>query len=193
MNLGQSVLAILALVVITYLVISANRMVTQSLQDELVGEAYNQAGEIANDVINEALKKKFDDPKVLHRFFDWNSFSYKYYYIYDNNMYESSTSNFTAPPLGPTGTEKTTVTLPDRAPFKSISGYDDFDDYNNYQRIVDTPVMTGFVVNCTVSYVSSSDLTTPVTSATYIKRLVVKVSQPKYLTDTLSFSTIMTY
>ena len=66
MSLGQAILAILALIVITFLVVSANRIITNSLQDELTGEAYNQAGDIANDIINEALKKKFDDPTVVH-------------------------------------------------------------------------------------------------------------------------------
>ena len=194
MSFGQSVLTILALVVITFLVVSANRIVTQSLQDELTGEAYNQAGEIASDLINEALKKKFDDPKVWHRFWNDSTDSWTYYHIYDSTMYEPSASNFTAPgSLGPTGTEKTAVPKPDQYPYKSIAGYDDFDDYNGYQRIVDTPVMTGFVVKCTVTYVLASDLNTPYNSQSYYKRLVVTVSQPTYLPNALSFSTIMTY
>jgi len=193
MSFGHSFLTILALVVITFLVVSANRIVTQSLQDELTGEAYNQAGEIASDLINEALKKKFDDPKVLHSFtYSGNGKTY-YYHIYDSTMYDNQ-SNFTAPgSLGPTGTEITSVPLPDKYPFKSIAGYDDFDDYDGYQRIVDTPIMTGFIVNCTVTYVNGGALNTPYNSQSYYKRLVVTVSQPTYLPDALSFSTIMTY
>jgi hypothetical protein len=193
MSLGQSVLAILALVVITFLVVSANRIVTQSLEDELKGEAYNQAGDIANDLINEAMKKKFDDPSVIHYVNQWiwiSPYVKKWFGNYKLYDFYQSTTDFTLPSsLGP----NTSVPLPDRYPYKSI-GYDDFDDYNGYQRIVDTPVMTGFVVNCTVTYVSSTDLNTPYyTAPTYYKRLVVKVSQPRYLPDTLSFSTIMTY
>jgi hypothetical protein len=183
MSLGQSVLAILALVVITFLVVSANRIITQSLQDELKGEAYNQAGEIANDLINEVKKKKFDDPTVVHYYMG------QPYHLYD---FYQSPSDFTLPSsLGPT-TSVGNVNNPDRYPYKSI-GYDDFDDYNGYQRIVDTPIMNGFVVNCTVSYVDSTNLNTPVSHQTYYKRLVVKVTQPTYLRDTLFFSTIMTY
>jgi hypothetical protein len=187
MNLGQSMLAILALVVITFLVVSANRIITQSLQDELKGEAYNQAGEIASELINEAVKKKFDDPTAVHRFFDWSHWSWRNYVLYD---FYQSTSDFTAPAsLGP---EESGVPKPDRAPFKSVAGYDDFDDYDGYQRIVDTPTMTGFIVNCTVTYVSPSDLT-PVNSRQYYKRLLVQVSHPTYLPNALSFSTILTY
>ena len=201
MNLGQSILAIAALVIITFLIVSANRVVNQSLLDELKGEAYNQAGEIANDLMNEAMKKKFDDPKVVRTITNqwvWiPGYGWKYYWSYTYKLYDfyQQSSDFTAPSyLGPTGTEKTAVPRPDRYPYKSIAGYDDFDDYNGYQRIVDTPTMTGFVINCTVSYVDSTNLNVAVSSSpTYCKRLTVKVSQPTYLPDTLKFSTIMTY
>jgi len=186
MSLGQSILSILALVVITFLVVSANRIITDSLQDELKGEAYNQAGEIASDLINESLKKKFDDPTVVHYTSKGTA-----YYLYD--FYQNS-NDFTAPgSLGPSLAEKTAVPLPDTYPYKSLTGYDDFDDYNGYQRIVDTPVMKGFVVNCTVTYVNGGDLNTPYNGKQYYKRLVVTVSQPTYLPNALTFSTFMAY
>jgi len=189
MSQGQSFLAILALVVITFLVVSTNRIITDSLQDELKGEAYNQAGEIANDLINETLKTKFDDPTVVHTislsYYPWSK-SYKLYDFYQQ------TTDFTLPSkLGPT-TSVGYAGHPDTYPYKSI-GYDDFDDYNGYQRIVDTPIMKGFVVNCTVTYADTTNPNTPVNYRTYYKRLVVKVMQPTYLPDTLFFSTIMTY
>jgi hypothetical protein len=190
MSQGQSFLAILALVVITFLVVSANRIITDSLKDELTGEAFNQAGEIANDLINEALKTKFDDPTVVH-YVRYGGYWYSYK-LYDNNMYEPNPLNFTAPSsLGPTSSIGYPG-HPDTYPYKSIA-YDDFDDYNGYQRIVDTPIMKGFVVNSTVTYVDSSNLNTPVSYQTYYKRLLVKVTQPTYLPDTLFFSTVMTY
>lgn len=189
MNLGQSTLAIVALVVITFLVVSANRIIIQSREDELKGEAFNQAGEIASDLISEALKKKFDNPLAVHSY--WDHGYLKSYKLYD--FYQDST-DFTAPgSLGPNSNESAAVPLPDRYPYKSISGYDDFDDYDGYQRIVDTPIMTGFVVNCTVVYVDAANLNNPVNYCTYYKRLVVNVSHPVYLPDGLTFSTIMTY
>jgi hypothetical protein len=184
MNRGQSFLAILALVVITWLVVGANRVIVQSLQDELKGEAYNQAGEIASDLINEAMKKKFDDPTVAHY-----TGGGKLYYLY---YFYQKTTDFTLPAsLGPT-TSIGYPGHPDTYPYKSIS-YDDFDDYNGYQRVVDTPIMKGFVVNCTVSYVDTTNLKTPVNYRTYYKLMVVKVMHPTYLPDTLFFSTIDTY
>jgi len=194
MNLGQSMLAAMALVVITFLIVSANRIIIQSRQDELKGEAYNQAGEIASELINEAMKKKYDDPTVVHWFYYYGWRSYKLYDFYEPN----AATNFTAigslgPSIRPSGfNEITAVPLPDRSPYKSIANYDDFDDYNGYSRIVDTPIMTGFVVNCTVSYLASATLV-PATNPTYTKKLEVKVSQPIYLPDGLTFSTTMTY
>ena len=198
MSTGQSIFAIAALVVITFLVVSANRIINQSYQDELKGEAYNQAGEIANDLINEAKTKKYDDPTVayinINRYSGYGiEYTYKIYDLYEQNY----TTNFTPiGSLGPEGTEKTAVphtpANPDRSPFKSITGYDDYDDYNGYTRVVDTPIMTGFVVNCTVSYIASLNLL-PAGNSTYTKKLVVKVSQPIYLPDTLTFSATMTY
>jgi hypothetical protein len=197
MSFGQSILTVLALIVITFLVLSANRIVTQSLKDELKGEAFNQAGEIANDLINEALKTKFDDPTIKHYYtgYVWISYhwvwysNYGPYYLYD---FYQKPSDFTAPSsLGPT-TSVGYAGHPDTYPYKSI-GYDDFDDYNGYQRIVDTPIMKGFVVNCTVTYADSTNLNAPVNYRTYYKRLVVKLTQPTYLRDTLFFSTVMTY
>jgi hypothetical protein len=191
MSFGQSILTVLALIVITFLVLSANRIVTQSLQDELTGEAYNQAGEIANDLINEALKKKFDDPKVPH------TTNGKTYYLYD--FYQDTTDFTKTISLGPTENaslnvhEKTLVPLPDTYPYKSIAGYDDFDDYNGYRRIVDTPVLKGFVVNCTVAYIESGAMNTPIIGRTYYKRLLITVSQPTYLPNALTYSTFMTY
>jgi hypothetical protein len=192
MSFGQSILSILALVVITFLVVSANRIVTQSLQDELTGEAYNQAGEIASDLINEALKKKFDDPTVILSFHVSHSPYTIYYHLYD--FYQDTTDFTKTVSFGPSPTEKTAVPLPDRyPPYKSITGYDDFDDYDKYQRIVDTPIMTGFVVNCTVSYINNVDMNTPIIGRTYYKRLLITVSQPTYLPNALTFSTFMTY
>jgi hypothetical protein len=208
MNLGQSALAIIALVTITFLIITANRIIIQSRQNELIGEAYNQAGEIASELINEAMKKKFDDPVVTHTYavndWVWNpstsswqyigTVSYKLYDTYEKNW----TVNFTAmgslgPSIRPSGfNEKTAVPKPDRAPYQSIANYDDFDDYNGYQRIADTPIMTGFVVNCTVLYLASTTLV-PAGNPTYTKQLIVKVTQPTYLPDTLYFNSTMTY
>lgn len=166
-----------ALVFVTFLVISVNRMVIESEEDELTAQATNLAPDMAAALINEALKKNFD--------------------VYTGT--NAPTYQFSLPSqLGPSLSEASAVTLPDSAtpshPYRSIAGYGDFDDYNGYVRIVDTPLIKGFIVRCTVYYVQASDLDTKYTAQqTYFKRMVVTVEHPQYLTTPLSFSTVLTY
>ena len=163
-----------ALIVITMVVISANRLILESQEDEFAGEAFNLASEMANAMIMEASKKQFDDNAVSGTY---------------QNVWE-----FTPPSmLGPGPAESSVVPHPDVAPFKSIGGYDDFGDYNGYVRIVDTPVIQGFIVRDSVVYVSPSDPDTPLNYQSYVKKLVVIVSHPQFLPRPLQFSTLMTY
>jgi hypothetical protein len=174
MSLGQSMLTAAALIIITMVVISANRLILESQQDEFSGEAYNLASEIANSMLMEASRKKFDE-----------NFTSSYYQ--DVWEFADPTS------LGASLTESSAVPLPDHAPFKSIGAYDDFSDYNGYERIVDTPVITGFIVRDSVCYVNPTDPDTPLDYQSYVKKLVVKVSHPIYLPKPLEFSTLMSY
>jgi hypothetical protein len=180
MTLGQSILTTAVLVVITILVISANNIVLQSGEDELSGEAYRIAADAANSLINEALKKKFDVDV------DGTYDLYRSPYYPENNFTDPSS-------LGPNATEAGTVTLPDTYPYRSVAGYNDFDDYNGYSRTVDTPTIKGFTISCTVYYVTITNLNVKTTSKTYCKRLVVTVTHPQYIKDPISFSALMIY
>ena len=79
MTLGQSMLAAVALAVITVLVISANKIVIQSQDDELKGESYRIAGDIASTLINEALKKKFD----LSATYNYYQIPKRFYFLFE--------------------------------------------------------------------------------------------------------------
>ena len=182
-------MAAAALIVLTILVISANRMIVQSQQDEYRAIAVNEASEIASAIINEALSKAYDNYSYLNRA--------------DTISYADST-RFTAPgSLGPEwGKPKFSVSNPDIASstgsFLSASLYTDFDDYNGYWRKVDTPTMTGFIANCTVTYVRPTNLNQPANfRQRYFKRIVVTVYQPQYLPQDalhpISFSAVKTY
>jgi hypothetical protein len=180
MTLGQSMLATAALVVITILALSAYRISVQSMEDELKGEAVKIASDAASSLLNEALKKSFD--------------------LSAPTDYYANPSEFTAPSsLGPNTYESNYVQLPDKDPFRSISttpnyGYNDFDDYNGYVRVVNTSTMTGFTLRCVVTYVQPYNFNIVSSTQTYCKRLTVYVTNPKYLKDdTLLFSTVMSY
>ncbi|MCX6120517.1 MAG: hypothetical protein NTX44_02720 [Ignavibacteriales bacterium] len=178
MNLGQSILAAAALIAITILVISANRLIVQSQQDEYRSIAFNQASEIASALMNEALSKKFGTNV--------------------NPAYYQPPSEFTDPSaLGPEGSEpRFSVSIPDTATttstFRSLGSYNDFDDYNGYVRKVNTPALNGFIATCTVTYVQSGNLNVVSTSKGYFKRIVVTVQHPVYLSP-ISFSAVKTY
>ena len=181
MSLGQSILATGALIVLTILVISANRMIVQSQQDEYRAIAVNQASEIASAIMNEALSKQFDENSTV--------------------PYYQSPSEFTdASALGPDGySEIYFVPKPDTSrilyasSFRSMKYYNDFDDYNGYWRKVDTPTLKGYLAKCTVTYVDSSNFNSIITTKGYFKRIVVTVEQSMYLEPPISFSAVKTY
>jgi hypothetical protein len=178
-NLGQSILAAAALIAITILVISANRMIVQSQQDEYKAIAVNEASEIASAITNEALSKQFDASSTA--------------------SYYQSPSEFTdASALGPNATtEAPHVPLPDvsttTTSFQSIRWYSDFDDYDGYSRIVNTPTLKGYLATCKVDYVQSGNFNNVTTTKGYFKRIVVTVEHPVYLEPPISFSAVKTY
>ncbi len=174
MSLGQSILTTAALIIITLVVISANRLILESQQDELMGEAYHLASEIANSMLTEASQKMFDP----NPWYSWNSASESFTPVYM---------------LGPNSSEMAAVPLPDRYPFKSIAGYNDFDDYHLYTRVVDTPIITGFQVRDSVFYISSSNPDTPYGYPTALKKMIVTVTHSLYLPKPLLFSTVKSY
>jgi len=93
----------------------------------------------------------------------------------------STVTNFTAPSkLGPDAGEV-------------YPHYDDFDDFNGLHKVDSVSGSAVFVTNVTVQYVSiSSNVITPSATQTYSKQMIVKVSSP-FMTDTLTFTTIMSY
>jgi hypothetical protein len=187
-SLGQSVLTAAALIVLTILVIGANRLIFQSQEEEYTAKAKTVASEIAKAIIDESMKKKFDELEIVP-------------YAYFQNRWEFTDIWH----LGPSTTEAATVSLPDSSwssSFRSMTGYDDFDDYNGYVRIVDAPLAKGFIARCKVYYVNNTNLNAERSSQGYFKRLDVTVEHPVYLprlpdpitgTPQVSFSAVKTY
>lgn len=185
MSLGQSILAAAALIMLTILVISANRMIVQSQEDEYKAIAVNEASEIANAIINEALSKQYDA----------NS---------STSSYQSASVFTDASSLGPNSTESSNVPTPDTSlipyssSFRSIKYYNDFDDYHLYERKVNTRTLIGYVAKCKVTYVRSDNFNLPTTTKGFFKRIVVTVEQSVYLppingVPQISFSAVKTY
>ncbi len=150
-------------------VMSSNRMISESASSTYEGEALNLASDIARMLMNEAQRKSFDLNVI-------------------ENTYQNASEFASASSLGPASGEAISP-WPDVAGangFKSISTYNDFDDYNGYRRTVTAGGISGFVVDCKVYYLYTSNMT-KVTYRTYVKRMEVSVSHPQYLTTPITF------
>jgi len=183
MNLGQTLLSAAALVLLTVMVINANRLIVQSGKDFMLAEATDVGTGLAESLIQEIETKKFDMS-------DDGSGTQSLYYFNDPGY------------MGPSTYEMSYVVLPDTSwtgRFKSIrfcnacnQGYDDVDDYNGYIRIVDTDGVKGFQINVTVYYVKDAKPDVPSSMKTYFKRADIQVTNP-YLSAAMNFSTIVPY
>jgi hypothetical protein len=108
-------------------------MLIEGETTRLEGQAINLASDLAYSLIREAMSKKFDEDAVTT------------YYQYASEFTPTSK-------LGPSSSEVISP-LPDRTPYKSLPRFDDFDDYNGYERVADTPTIKGFLIKSKVYYV----------------------------------------
>ena len=163
MNLGQTMITSGMFVLLVMSVISANRMLVENTELTLQAEAMELSSTIAEDLIAEASFKKFDVT------------------VPDGDMGFMYPWDFGT--CGPSPTERSLVPLPDTEPFKSLSTFNDFDDYDGYRRIVNAGGISGFVVNSYVYYVDEYNPDLPSYWQTYYKKMEVRVSHPQYIVD----------
>jgi len=181
MGLGQTMLTTLFLVLLTLAVISANRLIFNSESSFYEQEAYKEAGLLANALLQEIVRKKFDSTV------DTSDSEYK------------STSSFDWS-LGPSNNARTYVNpggAADIFPYKSIKGsngdyFDDIDDYKGYKRVAYSGNMVE-TLTVDVYYVKQNGTRPIPLSKQYFKRIDVNVFNIHYLRDTLVFSTIVAY
>jgi hypothetical protein len=185
MNMGQTMITSGMFVLLVMSVISANRMLVEDAEATYQAEAYELSATIAEDLMVEASAQLFD--------------------ANDNGTGTQYPWNFST--CGTNGNEAAAVSpLPERAPFKSDSVFNDFDDYNGYSRIVDVGGISGFNVSVSVYYIDPAYPDIPSTSKSYFKEMEVKVSHPKYIVNKegnafnddgtpveIVYSTIMSY
>lgn len=167
-------LSIAALGALTVMVVTSQRYLIEGQKEAIAAECVDLAAMQVEALLAEVSRKKFDA-----------NVTYAYY---------QPTSEFTgAGSLGPSSTERAQVSpWPDLKPYKSISAFSDVDDYNNYERTVNTDLISGIKLTIQVYYVSESDPTIKVTSNTYIKRVVVTAQHTIYL-QPITFSTLAAY
>ncbi|MGH2568479.1 MAG: hypothetical protein ACRDGA_09085 [Bacteroidota bacterium] len=172
MGLGQTMITAAFLTVLTIAILNANRLLVDSQLQSYSAVALDHAANFAQALLAEIGRKKFDHNEL-------------------DDIYQLPT-NFTATSaLGPEAGESVTP-WPDRDPWKSLSLYNDVDDYHGYARILDLNHLKGFKVTVRVYYVSSVDLNTQTSVQTYFKRIDASVEHPQFLPK-VTFSSLATY
>ncbi|MFZ4620144.1 MAG: hypothetical protein ACOYNS_06280 [Bacteroidota bacterium] len=192
------------LVLLTFAVVSINKMVVDKDKSFYEKEVIKQSGTLADALFEEIATKRFDEKadtafvgiqdslsfaSPLNLGLDWS-----YWYLINNG---------TTWKLG--ADERGTVSLPDivntRNRFRSFSNaddrYDDIDDYKGYIRTADSGPFTGFSLWSTVEYInynfSTNTYTVSALKQTHYKRVTVYVTNTKYLQDTLSYYRIFSF
>ena len=169
-----------ALVLLSMVSISVNSMIINKTSTMLEAEADLNAVSLAQSMLDEIMKKSFDNATISAKVFD--------------------STSFTIPSgLGPNATEASQVPLADSlrrigtAPpsidsmYKSDKYYNDVDDYNGYKRVAYSTTMGNFNIIDTVYYVTEADPNIKSTSQTFYKKVVVTVRHPNMYPSSVSY------
>ncbi len=176
------ILAMGALVIFGTFLTSSNRLMTGNTQIAEQNEYYITAISLAQAVIDEAKTKAFDS------------------YTYTNTItVPDSLTNPTK--LGPEAGE--TVPKPDTLfaggpytaaykGFRSTYLFNDLDDYDKYQRLVNTPRAEKYTIQVKVNYANETDPDFLKMTRTFCKKMTVNVSSP-FMPDVVTLTYAFTY
>lgn len=173
------------LVLLTVAAVNSYKLIDNMEANYYQEEAYKQAGILANELMQEIVRKKFDASVDTSedRYMDSDEFNWP------SQLGAPSTARNYVNPGG----------AADTYPYKSVAisnsslNFDDMDDYKDYKRSASAGGLTGFILTVDVYYVSLSNLDVNAYAKRYRKRIVVTVSNSKYLSKDLVFSTIASY
>lgn len=157
----QSMLTIGAIALFSLISIRFNSSVLENMTVEVENKAYLTAFSLADDLMEEIKQKAFDDQTVVFR---------------SINPWELTPRNQFAPESVDSGETS------------DLSTWDDIDDYNEYTRPVSLPHFEGYLVRCSVDYVTKDNVNLVSSTQTFFKRVKVTVSSDYMRTPvTLSF------
>ncbi len=172
MNTGQTMLTIVALMLLTSVILTTNRgfLTTNTTMSENRIDILGIS--VANSIMEDATNLAFDE----------------------NTVGAAITTPAVLTPSSSLGLDGTYETRTNPSPF------DDFDDYNCYKTNpkLDTIAVPGsttkvyFSTYCRVDYVDGNNPDNISTSQTYHKRLSLRVFSPG-MTDTIKMSTVYSY
>jgi hypothetical protein len=166
MGLGQTMLSVAFLVLLTIAAMNANKMIVDRDRDFYEQEAYKQAAILANSLLSEIVTKDFDE------YASSSDAGYASVSSFSTSM-GSGYSYYVNPGGAPDNT----------TPYRSVSStyFNDIDDYDLYTRTATSGDLTGFLLSVSVFYVSSTDLETPAPGPTYFKKIIVTVTNTNYI------------
>jgi hypothetical protein len=172
MNTGQTILVLAALLLLSGVILGVNRLLISKTSTMLESEADLTALSVGQSMLDEIMSQAYD--KV----------------VANGTKVFNDSSQFTATSsLGPDVGES--ITLPDTAAasgqYKSVTAYNDVDDYTGYTRLVNTTMGT-FAVTDTVFYVSESNPNLKQTPQSFYKKIVVTVRHPNMVPSDNSYN-----
>ena len=157
---GNYILTIGALAILSVLILSTMDILRTNYVDMTESEIIIAGLSLGQGLLDEIKTKEFDEQEIIGSTIDSPS--------------DLSSS------LGPDAGES--VSDPDTSStqaFGSLTAFDDVDDYNGYNRLVDTDGAENFILSTVVEYVSLSDPdNTSGGSRTYCKRITVTITSP---------------
>jgi hypothetical protein len=199
MGMGQTMMTVAFLVLLTIAVFNANKMIVDKSANYYKQEALKEGSYLAQSLLTEIGRKLFDSKVYSITLSDTSYGGYLDCLSFDapNSLGPNPTASNYVNPSG----------AADTYPYKSIRAdnsnyFDDIDDYKGYLRVADNvSTLRGFKLKVSdVYYVDTSGQKSNV--QTYLKKITVKVWNPYYLaidtlnpktSDTLTFSTIISY
>jgi hypothetical protein len=161
MNLGQILLIIFALALLSTLQLTVNSSVLRASLITMDNEARIDAISIAQAMIDEINSKAFDSSTV----YKVANFTYQLTPYYN---------------FGPEGSELSVGQL-DQEPFLSKTMYNDIDDYHGYTRLDHSSHLGTFLVRDSVIYVDSLNHNSFSSSQTWYKKIIVVVKHPNMI------------
>ncbi len=165
MNSGQTMMVILAMLLLGTLSLNVNRTLINTSSTSLEMEANLDAISYGQTLIDEILNKSFDKATAGGT----RIFSYSAMTPVNRLGPDGGIESFLFPDSSWTGA------------YKSQPNYNDVDDYNNYRRIVVNPRLGNFTLTVRVEYVDEDNPDLVMTSQTFYKRVTVTITSP-YMT-----------
>lgn len=177
MNTGQMFTVLGALMLLSMVSLAVNSMIIGKTTTMLNAQANLAAVSLAQSMLDEVMTCAYDgavsspdSPKV----------------------YVASKFS-TVAGLGPSTAEANLCPLPDTTtPFKSLTKYNDVDDYHNYHRVVSTAILGKFTVTDSVFYVVETNPNQHSSTQTFCKKVVVTVRHPN-MPSPLQLSDVAVY